>query len=440
MTSKQVTTVTKTIQPSQRKPNSKPRKQQQQKRNKQSRGLRSSDLPNIRSKLLNNARLYALQLRNPNLYANARFPDFNPMPSTMTRSFQRISVAPVLDSGTTGDYWTGLSLFPWINGQYSTLTALSVNSSENWSGPGFVGTVQTAFVANFALMRCVGLSARVIDTTPVTNRNGIIYVGQGILNGSLATLKPTINAPSSEYFRAYDLAAMPSQGLTFTWRPLYGGDQVGYASNSDLPTGTCYCAPLAAANQNFIDNCLYIIVNAGSSTTYNMSGLVFEVTYLWEAIPFQSTAELFDLKAINGSQEVLAEALMEVDAAQGINDDSPLPPLGSGDTDGNSANRFLGYAQQGADFMLAHSDTITKRLMQLWSLSDQWGSSPSGMNSFVQGQIMEAKNQRSSDHVIEQLKTIQREFPQVLDDFCAVRSYDDCLDSKSTSSGRIFRR
>jgi hypothetical protein len=141
-----------------------------------------------------------------------------------------------------------------------------------------------------------------------------------------------------------------------------------------------------------------------------MSGLLYEITYICEAIPFQATAEMFELASVPGSPEVLAEATMIVDDLAGKDG-------GQGNTVGLSMDHsesFYGRAAGGVSSLLAHGDKLTNALKKSMKFYAQYKSDgpAAALMSAMSDDLKGRSRVRTTSHFIEYCKSIQLSEPE----------------------------
>lgn len=357
--------------------------------------------------LLDNALAYVAQLHDP-LRRDARYPSSDVVPSTIVSTFKRWFPGYISDT-VSGEKWLGVSAFPWINANYTTLTAInSTVPSESWT-PSFCNpTLQSTFVTNFAMMRFLAGYINIKNTGSVSTRDGVLYVARYLASATNASLTVTDKMQNSPACMTFDLALIPEEGLTFNLFPLGLEMVASGATGSCAPSATTWTIPTATANAAFYDNNIGIWVQSNTAATLNAVQL--ELYLKHEAIPYLATAPLFDLKAVAGSPGAIVEAMYAAgDVTQGLLETH----ASSGDS---FFNRAYGYLSGGTNFLKEVASAHPQFMTRLAAISMNKLAQRYSMSS-ITSQLMDAPDVDYKRRVIDSLAELQIRDPEAYQTF-----------------------
>lgn len=255
-----------------------------------------------------NAVAWADSLCNPRM-AGGRIPDGRCMIPTSTGQLfcAKKLLTPVADSGVPANSVAGMLLCADALIQVSVVTAVA-SGILNWGAPGLHAPV-TSLTANTMFYRAVSCGARIIPTTPLLNRQGILKINEVVLGAVTggAPVAPAASLDAQPTMVIIDAAKMPDEGVEVFWRPSTGGSPIetftttGTASKS--ATSWSYSN---TTNQVVCVDTVPIVRWEGSST--NPMDFMVEVFYNYEAIPLFSIAQP-ETKTIGGGAQVVSDAI-----------------------------------------------------------------------------------------------------------------------------------
>lgn len=237
---------------------------------------------------------------------SAQFPDLSDFPTIPISSKYFVSPAAIKDTGNNNCY-TVVAFFPSLNGAYCYATA-SVNGAVTWSAlqthPRY-----TSYLANFASYRTISMAVRVLNSTNLNQKNGILFqdlisertgVSSTSTTGDLPSLLTTITASPTVKAGAFSneyLEDVPRQ----SWLPSKL-NQLEFLPTDVLATSNFFVPEYPA---------IILFIDHQVQDLSLVQQITFEVFYNFEAIPLYQTAMLFDPTLCVGSTESIAKGLLE---------------------------------------------------------------------------------------------------------------------------------
>lgn len=238
---------------------------------------------------------------------SAQFPDLSDFPTVPVSSKYLFSPTPVKDS-VTNRYYSISVLFPSLAYAHIEPSAIA-NGTITWPGGPQYHPKYASYIANFANYRTISMCARVINSTNLNNKTGLLYqdlISQktysyatsvvGDLFTSIFTPESSPTVKVGSFSNEY-LEDVPRSG----WVPLL------LNANEFIP--------LDSTNDNELLIQAYpailIYVDHQTTDVANVQDITLEIYYNFEAVPLYTTLPLFNTTMCVGSPDKIATGLIE---------------------------------------------------------------------------------------------------------------------------------
>jgi hypothetical protein len=280
---------------------SRPNKPKNKQKQKKTRTLFRKTDTQLAQDAQRNADCYVQQLLDPfGDQCLARKPSPMPYPTSVHRTTLRYDLSSVVDTG--GVESTRLCIFARPFATKTTQIMTAFNSTAGTAT--FVASDLPnlgVMLNNFALWRCVGLGVRFFNEGALLNRNGVYYVTrfvQGVDAPSPTEWRTSF--PNSPFTKVIDAASLPEDGIIVPWIPLTDQSNVydTARATSNQPTGSSFTYPAAASA---IGEDQWIVISWAGEGGSSTNKTHVDITHIWETVPFQSTAFLYDTECVMGS-------------------------------------------------------------------------------------------------------------------------------------------
>lgn len=238
---------------------------------------------------------------------SAQFPDLSEFPTVPISSKYLFSPTPIQDS-TTGRVYSIAAFFPSLAYAYIPVTAMT-GGNLTWAGAPSNHPRYASYVANFATYRTISMCVRVINSTNLNNKTGLLYqdlISQRTYSYStsmVSDLPTSVSVPTSSptvkigSFSGEYLEDVPRAG----WIP-----QLLNAHEF---------IPMDATNDNEVMIQAYpailLLVDHQVSSLAEAQNITLEVYYNFEAVPLYNNMHLFDPTMCVGSPDKIATGLLE---------------------------------------------------------------------------------------------------------------------------------
>lgn len=242
---------------------------------------------------------------------SAQYPDLSDFPTVPISSRFTVSLNPI-QQATTNKVYSVFVLSANIYDMYNQATAIDASGSISYSSNDSAHPLLSGYLNNFAQYRPISMCARVINSTNLNNKQGLLYqdLGTPIYSGQIST---------GSYNRIPNVASMPASPTV----------SIGAFANEyleDVPR-TCWM-PLKLNSLEFIptdanpsngnwiaqsSEVPYIALMVDHQTTDMTKAQVVtvEVFFNFEAVPLYSTQSLFDPRTCVGDPSKTALGLLE---------------------------------------------------------------------------------------------------------------------------------
>lgn len=238
---------------------------------------------------------------------SAQFPDLSDYPTCPISSKYLFSPTPIQDS-VTNKFYSIFAMIPSVGYNYVQPSAIN-NGIITWPAGPSNHPRYASYVANFAVYRTISMCARVINSTNLNNKQGLVYQdlvsqrtysyateieGDLPINVSSVTSSPTVKVGS---FSQEYMEDVPRAG----WVPLM--------------LNTQEFIPLDATNDNEVSipayPVIFIMVDHQTTTSENVQSITIEAYYNFEAVPLYQNMNLFSPTVCVGSPDKIATGLIE---------------------------------------------------------------------------------------------------------------------------------
>lgn len=241
---------------------------------------------------------------------SAQYPDLSDFPTIPVSSRFTISLTPVQQSTTNAVYST-IVLSANLYDMYNQPSAIDATGVYTW-GPDHLHPLYNSYVVNFSQYRPISMCARVINSTNLNNKQGILYqdlcpsvsanqVSTGsfnhVVNVNDFAASPTvkIGAFANEYLEDVPRTCwMPLKLNSLEFIPMDANPNSGnwIAQSSEVP---------------FIG----LMIDHQTTDLTKAQSAVVEVWFNFEAVPLYKTQSLFDPRPCVGDPSKTAMGLLE---------------------------------------------------------------------------------------------------------------------------------
>jgi len=266
----------------------------------------------VEQSMQQNADAFVASVKKPFSYKGSRLPEPSPFPSVTGSFTQRFTLPAIHDSVNTANAFFGIMVWPSFALSASNTGPIWLLSGMNTNVPTWSATAWSnisTLVANFTQIRAVSLGFRFVQTTALLSRGGIGYVANTNLLAPPVLATTLTQMLSAEDVVEFDLSKTHELGDELTWNPsTYSpGLETSQSSNGFGVNLFSYFGP--NANILPVDNKAFLW---GSFPFANSQSMQIEVIVNWEAIPFNTTENLFQREVVVGSSQEIAVALEKI--------------------------------------------------------------------------------------------------------------------------------
>lgn len=235
---------------------------------------------------------------------SAQFPDLSEFP-TIPISSHYVTSVPLSQDSVSNSVFTLAAFFPNLSVAQTQPTGI-VSGSITW-GTGNAHPRYTTYHSNFCEYRTISMAVRVINSTNLNLKAGIVYQDlvssndpdeAGTLDAQLPTTVGSITqSPTMKMgtFSQEYLEDVPRAG----WIPL----NLNAYEFTEMDSDNGVTSPMTPA--------IVILIDHQTETLSEAQSVLFEVWYNFEAVPLFSTQSLFDTRMCIGSPERIAAGLLE---------------------------------------------------------------------------------------------------------------------------------
>lgn len=238
---------------------------------------------------------------------SAQYPDLSDFPTVPVSSRFFYSSLPLVQA-TSGNYYSVFAICPNLYGCTATATAIAADGTITW-GLAVNHPLYSSYNANFCRYRPISIAYRVLNSTNLNNKAGMLYQD---------LVPPDISSVNNAF-----PAVLPDNLNQITASPTVAFGAFSQQYLEDVPRGTWLPSRLNslefiemnAARSNTVLGTEYpnmvIMIDHETNTTANVQNCTYEIFFNFEAIPLYQTASLFDPSVCVGSPEKIATGLIE---------------------------------------------------------------------------------------------------------------------------------
>lgn len=261
-----------------------------------------------------NAMAWADAICNPRL-AGGRVPDGRCMLPTSTGQLFKINTwTSVTDISVTSNAYSAYVICADPLIQIAQLSSAN-GATFFWGNMSQIAPV-TTLTANTSFYRAVSCGIRIIPTSPVLYRQGVLKINEivtGLTYGTAPSISPS-TLDSQPTMTVLDAAKLPDEGVEVFWRPATGGSPIETQLATGTPARAATSWTYSANNSSvYVVDTSLVVRWEGSST----NPMTFQVEFYWnyEAIPLYSIAQP-EVKTLGGGAQLLSDAIRHTSALQ----------------------------------------------------------------------------------------------------------------------------
>lgn len=242
---------------------------------------------------------------------SAQYPDLSDFPTIPVSSRFTITLNPI-QQAVSNSVFSMLVLSANLYDMYNQPTAIASGGAITWTGTDFAHPLYNSYAANFSQYRPISMCARLINSTNLNNKQGLVYqdLCPAVLSNQTGTgtfnrIPYIYSVPSSPTVKVGSLSNEYLEDVPRTcWIPLKL-NSLEFIPMDGNPTSGNWIAQ--SSEVPFIA----LMVDHQTTNLADAQSIVVEIWFNFEAVPLYSTSTLFDPRPCVGDPSKTALGLLE---------------------------------------------------------------------------------------------------------------------------------